>query len=41
LLKSANEAEDGDGEDEQGEDLFDRQFSLAFGAKILLNTTCA
>jgi elongation factor 3 len=41
LLRSANEAEDGDNgdeEDEEGEDLCNCQFSLAYGAKILLNT---
>lgn len=41
LLRSANEADDaeGDNEDEEeGEDLCNCQFSLAYGAKILLNT---
>ncbi|KAH7318801.1 P-loop containing nucleoside triphosphate hydrolase protein [Rhizoctonia solani] len=41
LLHSANEADDAEGDnedDEEGEDLCNCQFSLAYGAKILLNT---
>ncbi|CAE6460836.1 unnamed protein product [Rhizoctonia solani] len=40
LLRSANKANDeqGDNDDEEGEDLCNCQFSLAYGAKILLNT---
>ncbi|KAG9091131.1 translational elongation factor EF-1 alpha [Ceratobasidium sp. 370] len=41
LLRSANEADgddNGDEEDDEGEDLCNCQFSLAYGAKILLNT---
>ncbi|KAG8720660.1 translational elongation factor EF-1 alpha [Ceratobasidium sp. 395] len=41
LLRSANDAEgddNGDEEDDEGEDLCNCQFSLAYGAKILLNT---
>jgi len=41
LLRSANDAEEGDNGDEdegEGEDLCNCQFSLAYGAKILLNT---
>ncbi|CAE6439228.1 unnamed protein product [Rhizoctonia solani] len=41
LLRSANEADDAEGDnddEEEGEDLCNCQFSLAYGAKILLNT---
>ncbi|KAG9125550.1 translational elongation factor EF-1 alpha [Ceratobasidium sp. 392] len=41
LLRSANDAEGddlGDEDDNEGEDLCNCQFSLAYGAKILLNT---
>ncbi|CAE6441985.1 unnamed protein product [Rhizoctonia solani] len=41
LLRSASEADDAEGDnddEEEGEDLCNCQFSLAYGAKILLNT---
>ncbi|KAG8688541.1 translational elongation factor EF-1 alpha [Ceratobasidium sp. 423] len=41
LLRSANDADDAEGDnddEEEGEDLCNCQFSLAYGAKILLNT---